>query len=74
MTCSVPGCGRDIDPKAAIWAEWNALAHNDEPAPVKRIAANLGLTTAEVAAVVYPAETFGVWADDQEPPLEARWN
>jgi hypothetical protein len=59
--------------KAAIWAEWNAL-HGDEPAPVKRIAATLGLTTAEVAAVVYPAETFGAWADDQEPPLEARWN
>jgi hypothetical protein len=59
--------------KAAIWAAWNAL-HGLEPAPATYIAAKLGLTTAEVAAVVYPAETFGAWADNQEPPLEARWN
>ena len=51
-----------------VWAEWNALP-DGEPAPVKRIAARLGMTPADVAFVVYPVETFGRWADDQEPDL-----
>lgn len=55
-----------------IWAEWNAIA-DDDPSPVKRIARKLGLTTAEVAAVVYPTTgqyDFGQWNDNQEPDLE----
>jgi hypothetical protein len=52
----------------AVWAEWNALP-DDAPSPVKRIAATLGMTPADVAFIVYPAETFGRWADDQEPDL-----
>lgn len=50
----------------AVWAAWNDLGDNS-PAPVKAIAARLGMTTADVAFIVYPAETFGAWADDQEP-------
>jgi hypothetical protein len=52
----------------AVWAEWNTLPE-DESSPVKRIAAKLGMATADVAFVVYPVETFGRWADDQEPDL-----
>jgi hypothetical protein len=52
----------------AVWAEWNALAE-DEPSPVKRIAGALGMAPADVAFIVYPVETFGRWADDQEPDL-----
>jgi hypothetical protein len=52
----------------AIWREWNALA-DDHPAPVKTIARKLGMEPADVAFVVYPAETFGRWHDDQEPDL-----
>jgi hypothetical protein len=36
---------------------------------VKTVARKLGLEPADVAAVVYPPETFGVWDDDQEPDL-----
>jgi hypothetical protein len=53
----------------AVWATWNALP-DDEPAPVKRIAAQLNMATADVAFIVYPAETFGVWDDSQEPSLD----
>jgi hypothetical protein len=52
----------------AVWAEWTALPE-DEPSPVKRIAATLGMASADVAFIVYPVETFGRWADDQEPDL-----
>ena len=48
-----------------IWAFWNALPEN-HPAPVHAIANQLGLSLAEVAAVVYPAETFGEWSDADE--------
>jgi hypothetical protein len=50
----------------AVWAEWNALP-DDCPAPVKTIARHLAMEPADVAFIVYPAETFGRWADDQEP-------
>ncbi len=55
-----------------IWTEWNAL-DDEEPSPVKRIARKLGLSTAEVAAVVYPTSgelDFGLWDDRQEPDIE----
>lgn len=52
----------------AVWAAWSSLAE-DEPAPVKRIAADLGMDPADVAFIVYPAETFGRWDDSQEPDL-----
>lgn len=50
----------------AVWAAWGDLPEC-ERAPVKRIAANLGMATADVAFVVFPAETFGRWDDSQEP-------
>lgn len=52
-----------------VWDAWNALP-DVHPSPVKRIAADLGMTPADVAFVVYPAKTFGRWADHQEPDLE----
>ena len=52
----------------AVWRVWHLLS-DDEPSPVKRIARSLGMTPADVAFIVYPAETFGRWADDQEPDL-----
>lgn len=52
----------------AVWAEWGALP-DDEPSPVKRIAAKLGMIPADVAFIVYPVETFGRWNDSQEPDL-----
>jgi hypothetical protein len=52
----------------AVWAEWNGLAE-DDPSPVKRIAFRLDMNPADVAFIVYPVETFGRWADDQEPEL-----
>jgi hypothetical protein len=52
----------------AVWAEWNTLP-DDEPSPVKRIAATLGMEPADVAFIVYPVETFGRWDDSQEPDL-----
>lgn len=54
------------DQRRAVWAVWGELGA-DEPAPVKVIAARLGLSAAEVAAVVYPPAIFGEWRDDQEP-------
>jgi hypothetical protein len=53
----------------AVWAAWNGMS-DDEPAPVKRIAAQLGMMPAEVAFIVYPAESFGVWRDADEPEVE----
>jgi len=53
-----------------VWAEWNALPEHC-PCPVKTIARALNMEPADVAFIVYPAEMFGVWADDQEPdPIE----
>lgn len=52
----------------AVWAEWNSLP-DDEPSPVKRIARDLGMTPADVAFIVFPAETFGRWEDDHEPDI-----
>jgi hypothetical protein len=54
----------------AVWAEWGSLAE-DERSPVKRIAARLNIIPADVAFIVYPVETFGRWADNQEPDLLA---
>lgn len=48
-----------------VWDAWNQL-EDDEPAPIKAIARSLGMMPADVAFIVYPAERFGVWADDQE--------
>lgn len=53
----------------AVWAAWNTLP-DGHPAPVKQIAADLHMTPADVAFVVYPAETFGRWCDYHEPDLE----
>lgn len=53
--------------RAAVWRAWKDLPPGTA-APVKTIAARLGLATAEVAAVVYPdPELFGEWSDDDEP-------
>lgn len=52
----------------AVWAVWNCLPE-DEPSPVKRIAAQLDMTPADVAFIVYPCETFGRWEDHQEPDV-----
>jgi Mn-dependent DtxR family transcriptional regulator len=51
-----------------VWKVWSLLS-DDEPSPVKRIARALEMEPADVAFIVYPAETFGRWADDQEPDL-----
>jgi hypothetical protein len=51
-----------------VWDAWNALPE-ECAAPVKTIAALLDMSAADVAFVVYPAETFGVWDDSQEPDL-----
>lgn len=50
----------------AVWDEWNALDDACDT-PVKTIAAKLQMEAADVAFIVYPAETFGAWFDDQEP-------
>jgi hypothetical protein len=52
----------------AVWQAWNALGDDCE-APVKTIARDLNLPTGTVAAIVFPAHIFGMWADDQEPDL-----
>lgn len=49
-----------------VWEAWHALP-DDVTAPVKRIAAALGIPAADVAFIVYPAEQFGPWDDSQEP-------
>lgn len=51
-----------------VWRVWGLLS-DDEPSPVKRIARALNMTPADVAFIVYPAEEFGRWDDNQEPPL-----
>lgn len=53
-----------------VWRVWGLLS-DDEPAPVKRIARALGMTPADVAFIVYPAEQLGRWEDDQEPDLSS---
>lgn len=52
----------------SVWTSWGALDEN-HPSPVKAIAAELGMTPADVAFIVFPVETFGRWEDDQEPDL-----
>jgi hypothetical protein len=52
----------------AVWRVWHLLS-DDEPSPVKRIARSLGMEPADVAFIVFPAETFGRWDDSQEPDL-----
>ena len=52
----------------AVWRVWNLLS-DGESSPVKRIARSLDMTPADVAFIVYPAETFGRWDDSQEPDL-----
>ncbi len=52
-----------------VWAAWNALPE-EHPSPVKQIAADLGMTPADVAFIVYPAAPFGRWANHQEPDLK----
>lgn len=54
----------------AVWKVWGMLSDGD-PSPVERIARSLGMAPADVAFVVYPAETFGRWDDSQEPDLPA---
>ncbi len=49
----------------AVWHAWNTLPKN-ELRPVHTIAAALGMTTADVAFIVYPAEIFGRWFDSYE--------
>ena len=44
--------------RAQIWQAWNDLP-DGTPYAVQEIAADLGLTVAQVAATVYPADTFG---------------
>lgn len=53
-----------------VWRVWGLLSDND-PSPVKRIAEALGMTPADVAFIVYPAEQFGRWDDGQEPDLRS---
>ena len=48
-----------------VWAEWAKLPEGC-PNPVKTIARKLRMEPADVAFVVYPAEMFGAWSDDQE--------
>lgn len=55
--------------ESAVWAAWNLLP-DDHEAPVKQIAKDLNMAPADVAFVVYPAETFGRWCDCQEPEIE----
>lgn len=52
----------------AVWAAWGEI-DDDDQSPVKRIARDLGMSAADVAFIVYPAEQFGVWDDSQEPDL-----
>jgi len=52
----------------SVWAVWNSL-DDEHPAPVKEIARRLGMANVDVAFIVYPATTFGRWADYQEPDL-----
>jgi hypothetical protein len=52
----------------AVWAVWNALP-DGATSPVRRIARALDMTPADVAFIVFPAETFGRWDDSQEPDL-----
>jgi hypothetical protein len=55
----------------SVWKVWGLLS-DDEQSPVKRIARSLGMTPADVAFIVYPAEQFGRWDDSQEPELPLR--
>lgn len=67
----LPGMTPEDDPNnAKVWDAWRAL-DDKEPSPVKRIARDLGLSTAYVAGVVFPASKFGhsSWHDNQEPDI-----
>ena len=71
---TAPGVRRGLDlsvlneTERAVWRKWHMLSRN-EPSPVKRIARSLRMAPADVAFIVYPAETFGRWDDSQEPDL-----
>jgi hypothetical protein len=65
---SLPSGSEVTKVEASVWEAWNALP-DDHPSPVKTIAAQLGMAPADVAFIVYPAETFGRWEDDQEPDI-----
>ena len=54
--------------EAKVWRVWGLLDDGD-PAPVKHTARILGMTTEDVAFIVYPAEQFGPWDDSQEPDV-----
>ena len=54
------------DREREVWRVWGLLS-DDDPAPVKHIAAVLGMEPADVAFIVYPADRFGPWDDGQEP-------
>lgn len=55
--------------EASVWTAWNAIPESEQ-SPVKRVAQQLGMTAADVAFVVYPAEKYGPWRDEQEPDLD----
>jgi hypothetical protein len=62
----------EADPvRAAVWQAWEALSFSREPSPVKRVAASLSMSTADVAAIIFPPDRFGTWDDSQEPDLPA---
>lgn len=52
----------------AVWRIWNLLPETNG-SPVKTIARDLNMEPGDVAFIVYPAETFGRWEDNQEPDL-----
>ena len=60
---------REVSRQGQVWRLWGAL-RDDYQSPVKLIAATLGMSNAEVAAIVYPPDQgMGEWADEQEPDL-----
>jgi hypothetical protein len=50
-----------------VWAVWNSLP-DTLSRPVHVIAAELAMDPEDVAFIVYPAEQFGPWRRDDEPP------
>jgi len=68
VTDSTPVTKRLTNRERRVWDAWGKLPEG-HPSPVKQIARDLGMTPADVAFIVYPAEQFGTWADDQEPEL-----
>jgi len=68
VTDPVPKSVPLTDAERRVWAAWGELPEG-HPSPVKQIARDLNMTPADVAFIVYPADQFGPWADDQEPDL-----